>query len=109
MTKKDLMKRLEELLKEKGMYKIESFGDAIGWNYNKATISDAIKCLEATDEEMNDYLTVVKLKYPNIYKTVVNNGNWLVHSHNRYAVWGMAKSVLAWTVFPGFNSLADFR
>lgn len=30
MTKKDLMKRLEELLKEKGMYKIESFGDAIG-------------------------------------------------------------------------------
>lgn len=95
MTKKDLMCKLEVLLEEKRMHKIETFSGKIGWNNNKATIEDAIKCLEATDEEMNDYLTVVKLKYPNIYKTVVNNGNWIVHSHNRYAVYAMAKSVLA--------------
>lgn len=95
MTKKELMNRLEELLAEKKIYKIETFSGTIGWNDNKATIEDAINCLESTDEEMNDYLTVVKLKYPNIYKTIVNNGNWLVHSHNRYAVYTMAKSALA--------------
>lgn len=95
MKKKDLMDKLEALLAEKKMCKIETFSGKIGWNNNKATIEGAIKCLEATDEEMNDYLTVVKLKYPNIYKTVVNNGNWLVHSHNRYAVYTMAKTALA--------------
>lgn len=42
MTKKDLMKRLEELLEEKKMYKIETFSGKIGWNNNKATIADAI-------------------------------------------------------------------
>lgn len=95
MTKKDLIDKLEALLAEKKMHKIETFSGKIGWNDNKATIEDAIKCLESTDEEMNDYLTIVKLKYPNIYKTVVNNGNWLVHSHNRYAVYKMAKTALA--------------
>lgn len=96
MEKKDLMNRLGELLEEKKMPKIElMLGGKVDWNCKKSTIEDAIKCLEATDEEMNDYLTVVKLKYPNIYKTVINNGNWIVHSHNRYAVYTMAKSALA--------------
>ena len=95
MTKRDLLKRLQQLLDEKGMYKIETFSGKINENCNKSTIEGAIKCLEATDEEMNDYLTIVKLKYPNIYKTVVGNGNWLIHSHKRYAVYTMAKSVLA--------------
>ena len=64
MTKRELLEKLENLLKEKGMCKIETFSGTIGQNNNKATIEDAIKCLEATDEEMNDYLTVFKLKYP---------------------------------------------
>lgn len=96
MTKKDLMKRLEELLAEKKMPKIEMMlGGKIDWNCKKSTIEDAIKCLEATDEEMNDYLTVVKLKHPNTYKTIINNGNWLLHSHNRYYVWTTARTALS--------------
>lgn len=96
MTKRDLISKLEGLLKEKGMYKIEhSLGGSIGWNDNKATIEDAIKCLEASDEEMQDYLTVVKLKYPNTYKKIVENGDWLTHSHNRYYVWSTARIALA--------------
>ena len=55
MTKRELLEKLEELLKEKGMWKIETFSGTIGRNNNKATIEDAIKCLETTDEEMNDY------------------------------------------------------
>ncbi len=95
MTKKDLMCKLEELLEEKKMHKIETFSGKIGWNNNKATIEDAIKCLEATDEEMNDYLTVFRLKYPNSYNTIINNGDWLTHSHNRYYVYSLAKAILS--------------
>lgn len=94
MTKKELMNRLNELLKIKGMSRIETFSGSIGWNDNKATIEDAIKCLETTDEEMNDYLTVVKLAYPNTYKIIVGNGNYLTHSHNRYYVYTAARTIL---------------
>lgn len=96
MTKKDLMDRLEELLEQKKMPKIEMMlGGKIDLNCKKSTIEDTIKCLEATDEEMNDYLTVIKLKHPNTYKAVVNNGNWLLHSHNRYYIWKTARLILA--------------
>lgn len=96
MTKKDLMKRLEELLAEKKMSKIElMLGGKVDWNCKKSTIEDAIKCLEATDEEMNDYLTVVKLKYNNIYKKVVEDANWIIGSYYRYYVYTLAKMALA--------------
>lgn len=94
MTKSDLMKKLNELLEEKGMNKIETFSGSIGWNSNKATIAGAIKCLEATDEEMNDYLTVFKLKYRNSYDAIMKTGNWLTHSHNRYYVYSAARQIL---------------
>lgn len=94
MTKNELLNRLEELLNEKGMYKIETASRRVDSKCNKATIESAIKCLEATDEEMNDYLTVIKLAYPNTHKTIVNNGNWLTHSHNRFYVYTIAKMVL---------------
>lgn len=96
MTKKDLMKRLEELLKEKGMVRIElMLGGKIDWNCKKSTIEDAIKCLKATDEEMNDYLTVVKLKYNNIYKKIVKDANWIIGSYYRYYVYTLAKMTLS--------------
>lgn len=96
MTKKELLDKLAENLEKKGMYKIEqSLGGSIGWNTNKATIEDAIKCLEASDEEMQDYLTVFKLKYPNSYKKIIENGDWLTHSHNRYYVYTTARAILA--------------
>lgn len=95
MTKRDLLKKMESLLEEKGMSKIDDLNGKINENCNKSVIESAIKCLEATDEEMNDYLTVIKLKYPNIYKTIVNNGNWLTHSYNRYYVYFTARMALA--------------
>lgn len=96
MTKKDLMNRLGELLEEKKMPKIElMLGGKVDWNCKKSTIEDAIKCLEATDEEMNDYLTVVKLKYNNIYKKVVEDANWIIGSYYRYYVYTLAKMALA--------------
>lgn len=90
------MKRLEELLREKDMAKIElMLGGKVDWNCKKSTIEDAIKCLEATDDEMNDLLTVVKLKHNNIYKKVVESGDWLTNSYHRYFVWTDAKMILA--------------
>ena len=95
MTKKELLEKIEKLLKEKGMCKIETFSGTIGQNINKATIEDAIKCLETTDEEMNDYLTVFRLKYPNSYTAIMKAGDWLAHSHNRYYVYCTARQILA--------------
>lgn len=94
MTKRELLNKLDELLKSKGMYKIETLSGCINGNCNKATIESAIKCLEATDEEMNDYLTVVKLAYPNTYKRILEAGNYLTHSYNRYYVYHTARMIL---------------
>lgn len=96
MTKKELMKKFQELLDIKGMSKIDlMLGGKVDWNCKKSTIEDAIKCLEATDEEMNDYLTVVKLKYSNIYKKVTEDENWIIGSYYRYYVYSLAKMVLS--------------
>ena len=95
MTKTELLKKLNNLLIEKGMNKIETFSGKIGPNDNKATIESAIKCIEATDEEMNDYLTIVKLKYPSTYAVIMQAGNWLIHSHNRYYVYSTARQIIA--------------
>ena len=95
MTKTELLKKMNNLLSEKGMNKIETFSGKIGQTSNKAEIENVIKCLEATDEEMIDYLTVVKLKYPNTYAAIMQAGNWLLHSHNRYYVYETAKIILS--------------
>lgn len=96
MTKRELLNKLKELLDNKGMSKIElMIGGKVGENCNKSTIEDAIKCLEASDKEMNDYLTVFKLKYPNSYKKIIENGNWLTHSFNRYYVYSSVKTILS--------------
>jgi hypothetical protein len=90
MTKRDLLLKLDEELKKKGMSVITD----INANSNKATLESAIRCLETSDEEMNDYLTVFKLAYPNSYNAIINNGNWLLHQFNRYYVYTSAKSLL---------------
>ena len=95
MTKKELMGRLEELLAEKGMTSIDGGNGSIGWAENKSSIQNAINCLEASDETMQDYLTVFKLKYPNSYKAVINSGDWLTHRFNRLYVYNTARMVLA--------------
>lgn len=95
MTKRELLNKLDELLSAKGMYRIDNGNGKVNGNCNKDEIESAIQCLKATDEEMKDYLTVIKLKLPNTYKTIVNNGDWLTHYHNRYYVWTTARRILA--------------
>ena len=87
------MNKLSELLEAKGMCKIETVSGTIGWKDNKATIEDAIKCLEATDEEMDDYLTVVRLFYPGIYSGIIKGEDHLTDSYYRYFVYGIATDV----------------
>lgn len=95
MKKTELLKKLDTLLKEKGMDKIETFSGKIGQSNNKATIESAIKCLETPDDVMGDYLTVFRLKYPSSYTAIMQAGNWITHSHNRYYVYCTARQILA--------------
>lgn len=95
MTKRELLQQMSELLEAKGMTRIDGGNGTINANDNKAAIQNAINCLSATDEEMRDYLIVFKLKYPNSYNTIINNGNWLTHFFNRLYVYNTARMILA--------------
>lgn len=95
MTKRELLTRMNELLAQKGMTRIDGGNGAIGMNENKSTIQNAINCLEASDDTMRDYLTVIKLKYPGIYNMIANNGDFLTHYHNRLYVYNTARMTLA--------------
>lgn len=90
MTKCELLQELQTELEAKGMYKL----DEINANCNKSMIQIAINCLRCSDEEMADYLTVIKLKYPNIYRTVTQS-NYLRHSYNRLWVYNTARQAIA--------------
>lgn len=94
-TKAELMARLNKLLETKGMSKIDNGNGTVNYNSTKASIQSAINCLTATDAEMNDYLIVFKLKYPNSYEQIIKSGNWLTHYFNRYYVYSTAKAILA--------------
>lgn len=91
MKKIELFKEYERLCKEKtGLLRL----DGVNWNSNKNTIKNAIDCLSASDSEMNDYLTIIKLAYPNTYKTIANNGDFKKHYFNRLYVFNTARMVL---------------
>lgn len=90
MTKKDLMKRFDELQKEKAC-RIEG----IYWNSRKSEIQNAIDCLECSDEMLEKYLIVVSLKYENIGRVISENGGFKHHSHNRLYVFNTARQILA--------------
>lgn len=90
MTKADLMKRFEELQKEKGCHI-----DGIYWNSRKIEIENAIDCLECSDDMLDKYLLVVSLKYENMGRTIANNGDFKHHSHNRLYVFNTARQILA--------------
>ncbi len=92
MTKKELFKEYETLCNS--VLGAGRFLDGVNWNSNKATIQNAINCLKTPDSEMNDLLTVIKLAYPNTYKTISNNGNYLTHRFNRLYVFNTAHMVL---------------
>lgn len=68
--------------------------DGIGTNSNKATLENAIECLEATDELLDDYFTIFKVKYPNSAIAILQAGNWKKHNFNRLYVWNSVKIIL---------------
>lgn len=90
MTKTELMKEFEMLQEEKAV-KI----DGIYWNSRKIEIENAIECLKCPDELLEKYLIVVSLKYPNIGRTIAENGDFKQHSHNRLYVYNTARHILA--------------
>lgn len=95
MTKRELLARMNELLAQKGMTRIDGGNGAIGMNETKGMIQNAINCLETSDDIMRDYLTVIKLKYPGTYNVIANNGDFLTHYHNRLYVYNTARMALA--------------
>lgn len=90
MTKAELMKKFDELQKEKNC-RIEG----IYWNSKKSEIENAINCLECEDDMLEKYLLVVSLKYPNIEKAISKNGDFKHHQYNRLYVYNTAKQILA--------------
>ena len=90
MTKNDMLKELQLELDKAKMYRL----DGINANCSKSEIQNAIDCMRCSDETMSDYLTVVKLKYPNIYRTVTQS-NYLKHPFNRLFVYNTARQVIA--------------
>ena len=90
MTKHELLKELGAELDAKKMHRL----DEINANCNKDTLQNAIDCLRCSDETMADYLTIVKLKYPGIYNTIMQS-NYLKHPFNRLFVYNTARQVIA--------------
>ena len=90
MTKRELMQELQIALDEKNISSL----DGINANCAKHEIENAINCLRCPDETMADYLTVVKLKYPGIYNTIMQS-NYLKHPFNRLFVYNTARQAIA--------------
>ena len=78
------------LLDKKEMSKI----DGVNANSNKRTIQNAIDCLNCTDEQMDEYLEVVKTEYPAIYETIKSCKNYKANSFKRIWVYNNARMIL---------------
>ena len=89
MTKSELLKEYAQLCEEKRV-KL----DGVYSNSNKQDIQNAIDCLKCSDETMREYLTVIKLKYPNMYRAIVAS-DFLHHNYNRLFVYNTARLALA--------------
>ena len=92
MTKKELFREYESLCND--ILGAGRLLDGVNWNSNKQTIQNAINCLRASDNELDELFTVIKLAYPNTYKTISSNGNWKTHRFNRLYVFNTAKLIL---------------
>ena len=90
MTKHELLKEYSALCEAK---KVRI--DGIYNNSNKSDIQNAIDCLKCPDTELDDYLTVIKLKFPNTHSKITTNGNYKVHPYNRLYVYNTARLALA--------------
>ena len=86
MTKNELFNQFKDLQQSTKCY-IEG----IYYNSTKAQIQNAIQCLKCTDTELDSYITKFSSIYPNMHNTIVNNGNWKLHSHNRLYVYNTVR------------------
>lgn len=87
MTKWELFKEYQNLLEQKGIVNLSG----ISFNSNKKMIELAIECLKCSDEQLDKYLLNLKEVYPNTYKTIVANGDFKSHPHNRLYVYHTVK------------------
>ena len=69
--------------------------DGVCGNSTKDEIQNAINCLKCPDDLLADYLTVIRLKYPNTYRTIMNAGDYRRHRFNRLYVYNTARHTLA--------------
>lgn len=87
MTKREMVKRYEELLAEKKV----GFIDGISANSSKHDLANAISCLECSDESLDKCADYVKGAYPAMHRAIMANGNFKLHSYNRLFVFNTAK------------------
>lgn len=90
LKSRELWQEYQKLLDGKSMKKI----DGINTGSAKKDIISGINCLNCSDETMNLYLDVVEDAYPGIAKVIRDNGNYLLHYHNRYYVYTIAHTLL---------------
>lgn len=91
MTLREMYQEYLRLLDKKEMSKI----DGVSANSNKRTIQNAIDCLNCTDEQMDEYLEVVKYEYPAIYETIKSCKNYKTNSFKRIWVYNNARMILS--------------
>jgi hypothetical protein len=90
ITKRDLMLEYNSLCD-----KMKMRIDGIYNNCNKDTIQNAIDCLKCDDKTLDDYMTVIKLKYPNTHRTISSNGDYKRHPFNRLYVYNTARLIVS--------------
>lgn len=71
-TKKELWALYNETLELRGISPLEE----VNSNSNKTTLEQAISCLNCPDERLDDYMVLVKLKYPHVYTMTIKNPDW---------------------------------
>ena len=90
MSSREMYQEYLRLLDEKGLSKL----DGIGAGSNKRTLQNGIDCLNCTDEQMDEYLEVVKTEYPAIYETIKSCKNYKTNAFKRIWVYNNARMIL---------------
>jgi hypothetical protein len=69
--------------------------EGIHENSTKEKIQNGIDCLNCPDDVLDDYLTVIKVKYPSIYRQIIMARDFKHHSHNRLYVYNTVNRLLS--------------
>ena len=91
MLRRDLLKKYYHLLEVKKLINLDGIGSAS----NKSELENGINCLECTDSQLDEYAIIIKLKYPNTFKKIIENPvDWKRHPFNRLYIWNTARLIL---------------